>query len=136
METGLVFNDLGLRGRLRTWGVLPEHPFLLKGYDISLKWHRCLAPHLEFGGIKYENRINCVIKLAPPIIGGTGRAWANISRPRDCELRETKVKRPGKALRSRRRPAGAGWGTSGCSRWLRTVKSEEFAAEALPNSTH
>lgn len=50
----------------------------------------------------------------------------------DCELHQPKVKRLGKPLRSRRKPASAGLKTSGCSHWLRSGKGEEFAAEVLP----
>lgn len=44
-------NDLELRSRFGTPGVLPQHPFLLKGKGMSQKGHG----QLEFGGVRYQN---------------------------------------------------------------------------------
>lgn len=62
--------NLELRSRFGTRGVLPQHPFLLKGKGMSQKGHG----QLEFGGVRYTklNKL-FVIKPALPILGGAGR---------------------------------------------------------------
>lgn len=46
--------DLELRGRLRTWGVLPKHP-LLKGEGISLKGHDAWLHNWSLRGLNMKN---------------------------------------------------------------------------------
>lgn len=49
--------NLELRSRFGTRGVLPQHPFLLKGKGMSQKGHG----QLEFGGVRYQNSTSSLL---------------------------------------------------------------------------